>query len=214
MDISRQPNMTLLQLQKAIEKVMVTDLDMYAKLQAGLKGINSLARQTSQLKVNRDVSGATCINQYVMVKTLGRGSYGKVKLCLNTMDGQLYAIKMMNRSYLLRTLQRPRATLRKSARRVHSLQSFPGGSGGGSSGGGAAGSGGAAANPAAAGATGSTVCGAASSMPTLRPSLSGREREPDSSDDVSREIAILKKLDHPNVVKLYEVRRVTQQELR
>jgi serine/threonine protein kinase len=203
MDVSRQPNMTLLQLQKAIEKVMVTDLDMYAKLQAGLKGINSLARQTSQLKVNRDVSGATCINQYVMVKTLGRGSYGKVKLCLNTMDGQLYAIKMMNRSYLLRTLQRPRATLRKSARRATSLQSLPGGSGGGagSSGGGAA----SAAHPAAAGATGSsTVCGAASSMPMLRPSLSSRE--PDSSDEVSREIAILKKLDHPNVVKLYEVR--------
>ena len=29
----------------------------------------------------------------MVVKTLGRGSYGKVKLCLNTLDGQLYAIK-------------------------------------------------------------------------------------------------------------------------
>lgn len=29
-----------------------------------------------------------------MIKTLGRGSFGKVKLCLNTMDGALYAIKV------------------------------------------------------------------------------------------------------------------------
>ena len=34
------------------------------------------------------------INQYVVVKTLGRGAFGKVKLCLNTLDGQLYAVKV------------------------------------------------------------------------------------------------------------------------
>jgi hypothetical protein len=67
---------------------------MYAKLQAGLQGIGSLARETQELTVARDVTGATCINQYVVVKTLGRGSYGKVKLCLNTLDGRLYAIKV------------------------------------------------------------------------------------------------------------------------
>jgi hypothetical protein len=83
-----------LQLQRAIEKIMVSDGEMYAKLQAGLKGIHSLARETDRLTVARDVTGATCINQYVVVKTLGRGSYGKVKLCLNTLDGQLYAIKV------------------------------------------------------------------------------------------------------------------------
>jgi hypothetical protein len=86
--------MSLLQLQRAIEKIMVSDGEMYAKLQAGLKGIHSLARETNRLTVARDVTGATCINQYVVVKTLGRGSYGKVKLCLNTFDGQLYAIKV------------------------------------------------------------------------------------------------------------------------
>jgi hypothetical protein len=83
-----------LQLQRAIEKIMVSDGEMYAKLQAGLKGIHSLARETDRLTVARDVTGATCINQYVVVKTLGRGSYGKVKLCLNTLDGHLYAIKV------------------------------------------------------------------------------------------------------------------------
>ena len=34
------------------------------------------------------------MNQYVVVKTLGRGSFGKVKLCLNTMDGLMYAVKV------------------------------------------------------------------------------------------------------------------------
>jgi hypothetical protein len=86
--------MSLLQLQRAIEKIMVSDGEMYAKLQAGLKGINSLARETDNLRVKRDVTGATCINQYVVVKTLGRGSFGKVKLVLNTLDGQLYAVKV------------------------------------------------------------------------------------------------------------------------
>jgi hypothetical protein len=92
--VSSGQQMSLLQLQRAIEKIMVSDGEMYAKLQAGLKGIHSLARETNRLTVARDVTGATCINQYVVVKTLGRGSYGKVKLCLNTFDGQLYAIKV------------------------------------------------------------------------------------------------------------------------
>jgi [calcium/calmodulin-dependent protein kinase] kinase len=42
-------------------------------------------------------TGATVINQYVVVKTLGRGSFGKVKLCLNTIDGQMYAVKVGGR---------------------------------------------------------------------------------------------------------------------
>ena len=31
-----------------------------------------------------------------MVDTLGRGSYGKVKLCLNTGDDSLYAVKVVS----------------------------------------------------------------------------------------------------------------------
>ena len=71
----------------------------------------------------------------------------------------------MNRSCLVRTLQRPRAGLRKGARRSVSA---------------------------------SSGIGLAAQTPPPPP--------PEDEDNVDREIAILKKLDHPNVVKLYEVR--------
>ena len=45
------------------------------------------------LQYSQDPSGATCINQFVVIRSLGRGSFGKVKLCLNTLDGKTYAIK-------------------------------------------------------------------------------------------------------------------------
>lgn len=91
---------------------------------------------------------------------------------------------MMNRSCLLRTLQRPRAGLRKSARRSVSSSTPLEQQGGGNT---------TAAAVAAAAAAGLTSGGLCS----------------DEANDVNREIAILKKLDHPNVVKLYEVGRHT-----
>lgn len=41
-----------------------------------------------------DKNGKKHINQYEMDKLLGRGSYAKVKLALNTEDSQHYAIKI------------------------------------------------------------------------------------------------------------------------
>ena len=64
------------------------------RIQLSSLGITNLAKETSSLQYKRDVTGATCINQYVVIKALGRGSFGKVKLCLNTLDGQMYAIKV------------------------------------------------------------------------------------------------------------------------
>ena len=37
------------------------------------------------------------MNQYVVVKTLGEGAFGKVKLCLNSEDHNLYALKLVNK---------------------------------------------------------------------------------------------------------------------
>lgn len=83
---------------------------------------------------------------------------------------------MMNRSCLVRTLQRPRAGLRKGTRRSISASSGIGGS-------------------------------SSSSMHSPAPASPAPAAAAAAEDnDVNREIAILKKLDHPHVVKLYEVR--------
>ena len=43
------------------------------------------------------LQGCTFVNQYVVVKTLGQGAYGKVKLCLNSEDHNLYALKLVSK---------------------------------------------------------------------------------------------------------------------
>lgn len=182
------------------------------------------------LQLGRDKTGATVINQYVVVKTLGRGAFGKVKLCLNTVDNQLYAIKvggchdaasrhpsmrctllptgmpclawclhphachrhpaltfrsalphppqMINRSHLLKSLQRPRGNLRRRA--STSMAQGP------------------TSDAAAAAAVAAAALGG-------RSSFAQGEQQRNPLEEVIREIAIMKKMDHPNVVKLYEV---------
>ena len=50
------------------------------------------------------MQGCTFVNQYVVVKTLGQGAYGKVKLCLNSEDHNLYALKLVSKVSSLRAL--------------------------------------------------------------------------------------------------------------
>ena len=38
------------------------------------------------------------VNEYALVRTLGKGSFGKVKLGLNTTDHELYALKLIPKS--------------------------------------------------------------------------------------------------------------------
>ena len=37
------------------------------------------------------------VNEYVIIKTLGKGSYGKVKLCINVAENEFYAIKICHK---------------------------------------------------------------------------------------------------------------------
>lgn len=51
------------------------------------------ARETSLLRIEK-VKGCMFVNQYLVVKYLGRGACGKVFLCLNVEDWKLYAMKV------------------------------------------------------------------------------------------------------------------------
>ena len=40
------------------------------------------------------LQGNVFVNQYLIIKELGRGGHGAVKLCFNTEDGHVYAMKV------------------------------------------------------------------------------------------------------------------------
>lgn len=56
-------------------------------------------RETSLLRIEK-VKGCMFVNQYLVVKYLGRGACGKVFLCLNVHDFQLYAMKAVRKADL------------------------------------------------------------------------------------------------------------------
>jgi len=72
-----------------------TDVKEPLRRPSALSSRNSKSvKQTDFLNVGV-LEGTTFLNNYLVVDTLGRGSFGKVKLCLNVADVNLYAVKVV-----------------------------------------------------------------------------------------------------------------------
>ncbi|KAJ4462190.1 putative Calcium/calmodulin-dependent protein kinase kinase [Paratrimastix pyriformis] len=96
-----------------------------------------IVKETARAEVTRE-GGSKMINQYKIIRKIGSGAYGKVKLAEDTANHNLFAMKIMDKHALKR-------------KRV------------------------------------------------------GGDMRSNALEDVRREVAIMKKLDHPNVVRLFEV---------
>ncbi|KAJ1985405.1 hypothetical protein H4R34_000059 [Dimargaris verticillata] len=133
--------------------------------------------------INTDVEvtddGQVRINQYLVKRYLGCGAYGTVSLAVNTEDEQEYAIKEFSK-LKLRKLEQSR-----------SVSVGPGrGRGWG-------------ARRAMRGRGMPMGCGPPATVgPAATPATSN---PPHPLDPIKREVAIFKKLQHPNIVKLFEV---------
>jgi serine/threonine protein kinase len=125
--------------QKTTQSLSVSSMSNATNIakQIGRKAISFT--KTVRTGVNKD--GTKTVNEYIMIKKLGRGTFGKVQLCRNNVTSEMFAIKIINRSLLNR--------VKKDKR--------------------------------------------------------GRPKKVDATTDILKEIAVLKKVDHPNIVKLYEV---------
>ena len=67
------------------------------------KGAGSQASQTTEtstVSTRKDDAGNKFVNQYMIIHKLGQGSYGKVKLCINSVNGKPYAIKVVQKEHL------------------------------------------------------------------------------------------------------------------
>ena len=52
-----------------------------------------MRRETGRLRLAK-LAGVTFVNQYVVIKYLGKGANGRVFLCLDMADTRLYAVKV------------------------------------------------------------------------------------------------------------------------
>lgn len=67
------------------------------------KAISDASGNTKSVISTRDLSGNKKINQYIVIKTIGKGSFGKVKLVLNTEENNKpYAMKVLSKRKLTR----------------------------------------------------------------------------------------------------------------
>ncbi|KAJ1948819.1 hypothetical protein FBU59_001421 [Linderina macrospora] len=123
--------------------------------------------ETHRMAVDYDPhTGRKMINQYMIIRELGRGTHGKVKLAFDTMSGEYYAIKIIDK-------ESRDKRLRPNTVRTHQQRPAP---------------------------------YSADARHRRNRSSHGYLRiDIDKMEKVKREIAILKKCNHPNVVRLREV---------
>ncbi|KAM0915373.1 hypothetical protein ACQ4PT_010907 [Festuca glaucescens] len=72
------------------------------RAQNGFACRESLVKETKKVFRSEDEIGSKMINQYVHLGKIGAGSYGKVVLYRNIKDGKLYAVKVLNKPYMLK----------------------------------------------------------------------------------------------------------------
>lgn len=60
------------------------------------------ATETRKLVKQRLKSGQKVVNKYVIKGDLGKGTFGRVKLCKSEEDGKLYAVKIMHKTFVQR----------------------------------------------------------------------------------------------------------------
>ncbi|KAL7750040.1 hypothetical protein RI367_004555 [Sorochytrium milnesiophthora] len=129
--------------------------------------------------------GPAKINQYRFVRYLGKGAYGTVHLVVDESSGVEYAVKVFSKARLRKVQWSMNSRHRMPFGRTPPQRRRPSIIGA----------------PSAA----STAASAVSAAPTTTTASSVSSAAADDEDIIHREIAILKRLHHPNCVKLVEV---------
>ncbi|KAG4191799.1 hypothetical protein ERO13_A07G117900v2 [Gossypium hirsutum] len=80
------------------------------KLNNGMICRQFIVKETNRIIRSEDENGNKMVNEYVREYRIGSGSYGKVVLYRNSVDGKHYAIKAFHRSHLLKLRVAPSET--------------------------------------------------------------------------------------------------------
>lgn len=62
--------------------------------------IDGVTKQLTQFRYGMDEENRKTVNGFVILDTIGSGSYGKVRLCIHNRTQEKYAVKIMNKNTL------------------------------------------------------------------------------------------------------------------
>lgn len=80
----------------------VVQLDQVVSAKAVARRRRRGTMESTELNLSRDHEGRKKVNQYTMLETVGKGSYGKVKKCVDLGTKEVYAAKIIRKSMLKR----------------------------------------------------------------------------------------------------------------